>query len=75
MARPRSSPWYDSSHVFADTRRVDLFDDPPWETSPPTTVRPALVDEARPGSRRTGVRAGFLGRVLAKRGQHSQKPA
>ena len=73
MTRPRSSPWYDSSQVFADTRRVDLFDDPPWEAAPPTADRRMLEQEDRLGSRWT-VKSSFLGRVLNKRGLHSQKP-
>ena len=75
MTRPRSSPWYDSSQVFADTRRVDLFDDPPWDTTPPAPAGRAVAVEDDAGTRWTVVRSTFLGRVLTKRGLHSQKPA
>lgn len=74
MARPRSSPWFDSSQVFADTRRIDLFDDPPWESSPPMAGKRVPAVEEQAESRWTVVKSSLLGRVLTKRGLHSQKP-
>ncbi|HEY3941507.1 MAG TPA: hypothetical protein VGL60_03400 [Acidimicrobiales bacterium] len=38
----RHTEWPDRSEVFADTARVDLFDDPSWENNaghPPRRVR------------------------------------
>ena len=72
MGSQRHSPWYDQSQVFSDTRRVDLFNDPPWETPPPPGHTSVLE---RPGpSRWTAVKSALLGSVM-KRGQHSHKLA
>jgi len=72
----RRAPWLDTSQVFADTRRIDLFDDPAWETTRRTGSRDAVGVGDRPG------RASWLGALrsartalsLHKRGAHSQKP-
>jgi len=75
MGRQRSFQWYDSSEVFSDTRKVDLFNDPPWETpSPPPSARAATLEE-RPASWRATVKAAVAGRIFTKRGQHSHKLA
>jgi hypothetical protein len=74
MGRQRSFQWYDSSEVFSDTRRVDLFNDPPWETPSPPSAR-ATTLEARPASWRATVKAAVAGRIFTKRGQHSHKLA
>jgi len=64
-----STWWCDPSQVFTDTQKVDLFNDPPWETvSNPSPKRAASVDTAR---RKTTV----VRRVLMKRGQHSRRLA
>ena len=46
MNRPRqssgeSASWFDPSQVFSDTRKVDLFNDPPWEATTRPSPRPA----------------------------------
>jgi hypothetical protein len=77
MARQRStfgeSPSvFHPSQVFTDTSRVDLFDDPRWETEPFTPTRRSTTDEPRRPLRRTVERALAFRRVLKKRGQHSR---
>jgi len=72
MGNGRRASWFDASQVFADTQRVDLFDDPAWETSP------AAVDarERDTGpSRWATLKASVAGWTLLKRGQHSHKLA
>lgn len=60
------------SQVFTDTQRVDLFDDPIWETAPLAPARRTTMDEQRHPLRRTVDRALAWRRVLKKRGQHSR---
>jgi hypothetical protein len=72
MGSQRHSPWYDPSQVFADTRRVDLFNDPPWETPPPSGHTSVL--ERHSASRWASVKTALRGSVM-KRGQHSHKIA
>ncbi|HYA69479.1 MAG TPA: hypothetical protein VED63_12175 [Acidimicrobiales bacterium] len=57
-----STAWLDPSQVFTDTQRVDLFNDPKWETT-----------EAMP--RRSGTKWGTVRRVLVRRGRHSRSVA
>lgn len=57
-----STAWLDPSQVFTDTQRVDLFNDPKWETT-----------EAVP--RRSGITWGTVRRVLVRRGRHSRNVA
>jgi hypothetical protein len=78
MVRPRTSPsesvsWYDPSQVFADTRRVDLFNDPPWVAAPDPSPKRPSGGGVREISRWTTVVAAVVGRLTVKRGQHSQK--
>ena len=41
MSSRPSASWFDPSQVFADTQRVDLFNDPPWVAAPePSPRRP-----------------------------------
>jgi hypothetical protein len=73
MARQRSffseSPsWSNPSEIFSDTQRVDLFNDPKWETPLPSARR--AEDDESPRASRWRVR-----RVLMRRGQHSRKVA
>jgi hypothetical protein len=67
----RPAPWFDHSQVFADTQKVDLFNDPPWETSVRTSPRRATEDVCRV-SWRSAAKNLLVGRVLVKRGQHSR---
>jgi hypothetical protein len=76
MARQRTSSggsasWFDSSQVFADTQRVDLFNDPPWESTPPPAPRRAVDGESRAVSWWTMAKTAVVNRVPAKRGLHS----
>jgi hypothetical protein len=76
MARRRTSShgsasWFDPSQVFADTQRVDLFNDPPWEATPPPSSGPAIVDEPRSTSWWGMAKTAVASRVPLKRGLHS----
>jgi hypothetical protein len=76
MARQRTSSsgsasWFDPSQVFADTQRVDLFNDPPWELTPPSPSR-RPVAEPRATSWWTMAKSAVVNRVPAKRGLHSR---
>jgi hypothetical protein len=76
MARQRpsssgSASWFDSSQVFADTQRVDLFNDPPWEVTPPSAPRRPVSGESRATSWWTMAKTAVVNRVPAKRGLHS----
>jgi|GEM_PF-3556986 hypothetical protein len=75
MVRPRSSfkesPWLPPSQVFTDTSRVDLFNDPPWETGSDFSFR-RTPDESRRPLRWTAGKAGSLRRLFVKRGRHSR---
>jgi hypothetical protein len=64
-----TDPWSDSSLVFSDTQRVDLFDDPRWETRP---VSPAKSASLSPRAVRQATRRVFPFR-RTKRGLHSLK--
>lgn len=57
-----SMTWFDPSQIFTDTQRVDLFNDPKWETM-----------DSLP--RRSGAKWGTVRRVLVKRGRHSRSVA
>ncbi len=76
MVRPRSSfkesPWLPPSQVFTDTQKVDLFNDPPWETGAASSPRRSVADETRRSLRWTLGKAAAFRRVLQKRGQHSR---
>jgi hypothetical protein len=76
MSRQRTSSsgsasWFDPSQVFADTHRVDLFNDPPWELTPPSAPRRAIAEESRAVSWWTMAKTAVVNRVPAKRGLHS----
>jgi hypothetical protein len=75
MARQRTSSsgsasWFDPSQVFADTQRVDLFDDPPWEATP-RAQRAAVADRPRATSWWAVAKTAVVSRVPLKRGLHS----
>ncbi len=67
-----SRSWLDSSQVFADTQRVDLFNDPPWEAAPDPSPRRATT-ASRDGSRWATAKTAVASRFAIKRGQHSLK--
>jgi hypothetical protein len=69
-----SASWFDASQVFADTQRVDLFNDPPWDTAHRPPQRRAVAAEGSEPSRWTMAKSAAVGRLLSKRGQHSHKP-
>ncbi len=80
MTRQRTSSsgpasWYDPSQVFADTQRVDLFNDPPWEATLPPSPRRTSEGRARDTSWWASAKTAVVGRVAVKRGQHSHKIA
>ncbi len=79
MARQRpyykeSPSWLDASEVFTDTQRVDLFNDPRWETTVRPSSRRAMADEPHRAPRGTFAKALAFRRVLMKRGRHSRNP-
>jgi hypothetical protein len=73
MSFGESASWLHPS-VFTDTQRVDLFNDPKWETAPPPAVIGA--QDGRDGaSRWVLMKAMALRLVPMKRGQHSHRAA
>jgi len=62
-----SIAWSDPSQVFTDTQRVDLFNDPKWETTESSPRRSAASG--------LGARLGSVRRILVKRGRHSRSIA
>jgi hypothetical protein len=69
-----SASWLPPSQVFADTQRVDLFNDPKWETSHYPS-RGARQSDGR--SWWAGLKAVLhpKGATPKKRGQHLKTPA
>ena len=65
--------WFDPSQVFADTQRVDLFNDPPWVATPEPSPRRATGGGPRAGSRWTLAKTAVVSRLPLRRGQHSQR--
>jgi hypothetical protein len=63
------------SQIFADTQRVDLFNDPKWETSPPTYPSRGAAKATDSRSRWAVMKAVLMRRAPQKRGRHSQNPA
>jgi len=70
-----SAAWFDPSQVFADTQRVDLFNDPPWEAAPRSSPRREGEVPAREASWWTAAKTAVIGRVPLRRGHHSHKIA
>lgn len=73
-----SASWLQPSQVFADTQRVDLFNDPKWETSP----YPARAAREADGRSRWALmksalrhRAPHRRGQPKRRGQHLKTPA
>ncbi len=76
MAKQRTSSigsasWFDPSQVFADTQRVDLFNDPPWVVAPDPSLRRTVVVGDRGPSWWELAKSAVVSRVPMKRGQHS----
>jgi hypothetical protein len=71
MSSGGAASWFDPSQVFADTQRVDLFNDPPWVADP--APRRADPGGTRQGSRWTMAKSAFVSRLPSRRGQHSPK--
>jgi hypothetical protein len=65
--------WSDPSQVFADTQRVDLFNDPPWVAAPDPSPRRPAGGGGREGSRWTTAVSAVVSRLPRKRGQHSHR--
>jgi hypothetical protein len=71
MSSGGAASWFDPSQVFADTQRVDLFNDPPWVADPdPRRVNAGGTREA---SRWTMAKSALVSRLPIRRGQHSPK--
>jgi hypothetical protein len=67
-----SLSWSDPSQTFTDTQRVDLFNDPRWETAPRQTSRGAVdIDPQRPVRWTVGSIAAAW-HSLTGRGKHSR---
>jgi hypothetical protein len=73
MSSGGSVSWFDSSQVFSDTQRVDLFNDPPWVAAPEPAPRRSTGWGSREGSRWTMAKTAVVSRLPIKRGQHSHK--
>jgi hypothetical protein len=73
MSSNGSVSWFDPSQVFADTQRVDLFNDPPWVAAPDASPRRTTGGAMRGGSRWTMAKTAVVSRLPIKRGQHSHR--
>lgn len=73
MSSSGSVPWFDSSQVFSDTQRVDLFNDPPWVAAAEPAPRRSTGGGTREGSRWTMAKTAVVSRLPIKRGQHTHK--
>jgi hypothetical protein len=65
-----SSSWLPPSQIFADTQRIDLFNDPKWETSP-SPSRGSRETDGR--SRWSAMKAVVFHRAPHKRGQPKRR--
>ena len=66
------SLWSDASQAFSNTQRVDLFNDPRWESSSPSPSRRTVTDEVKDPLGSTIDKAAMFWRCLLKRGLHSR---
>ena len=66
------SLWSDASQVFSNTQRVDLFNDPRWESSSPSPSRRTVTEEFKGSLGSTIGKAAMFWRGLLKRGLHSR---
>jgi hypothetical protein len=73
MSSGGSVSWFDPSQVFADTQRVDLFNDPPWVAAFEPSPKRSSGGASREGSRWTSAKTAVVSRLPLKRGQHSQR--
>jgi len=70
--RSESTWWCHPSQAFTDTEKIDLFNDPPWETVPSPSPRRAAPAASVETARRKVV---VVRRMLMKRGQHGHSVA
>ena len=73
MSSTGSVSWFDPSQVFADTQRVDLFNDPPWVAAPDPSPRRAPTPPPRQASRWAVAKTAVVSLLPLRRGQHSHK--
>ncbi|HEY5026450.1 MAG TPA: hypothetical protein VII76_15850 [Acidimicrobiales bacterium] len=73
MSSSGSVSWFDPSQVFADTQRVDLFNDPPWVATPDPSPKRSTAGSGREGSRWTTAKSAVASRLPLRRGQHSHR--
>jgi hypothetical protein len=66
------SLWSDASQVFSNTQRVDLFNDPRWESSSPSPSRRTVTEEVKGSLGSMIGKAAMFWRGLLKRGLHSR---
>jgi hypothetical protein len=70
-----SELWFHPSQVFTDTQRVDLFNDPKWETAPLRAPGRVRGDDVEGLSVWSLAKSAMARLVPMKRGQHSHNPA
>jgi hypothetical protein len=78
MVKPRrtveeQSLWSDASQVFSNTQRVDLFNDPRWESSSPLPARRTVTEDVEGSLGRTIGKAAMFWRSLLKRDVHRRR--
>lgn len=75
MSSSGSVSWFDSSQVFSDTQKVDLFNDPPWVVAPDLDPAPKRSNSGgvRAGSRWTMAKTALASKLPLRRGQHSHR--
>ena len=73
MSSTGSVSWFDPSQVFADTQRVDLFNDPPWVAAPDPSPKRSAAPAPRHTSRWTVAKSAVVSLLPLRRGQHSHK--
>ena len=66
------SLWSDASQVFSNTQRVDLFNDPRWESSSPSPARRTVTEEVKGSLGSTIGKAALFWHAVLKRGLHGR---
>ena len=66
------SLWSDASQVFSNTQRVDLFNDPRWESTSPLPARRIVTEEIKGSFGSTIGKAAMFWRSLWKRDFHGR---
>jgi hypothetical protein len=64
--------WFHPSQVFTDTERIDLSNDPRWETTSHSSTRRLVADGTDGRTKWATAKWDTVRRVLVKRGQHSR---